>query len=69
MTAATEDPILEEEKDPIVVTTEENMSPEPATEVAAETETEADQQGIDFVTLGMFIIARSSSYNLHRPAY
>ncbi|KAJ8106006.1 hypothetical protein ONZ43_g7208 [Nemania bipapillata] len=52
---ATEDPILEEKKRPIVVTLEK-MVPKPAIEVEAETELEADQQGIDFVTLGMFII-------------
>ncbi|KAI0099928.1 Ribokinase-like protein [Nemania sp. FL0031] len=52
----TEDPILEEEKGSIAVASEEKMAPEPATEIEAEAETETDQQGIDFVTLGMFII-------------
>ncbi|KAI1130542.1 Ribokinase-like protein [Nemania abortiva] len=53
---ATEDPVLEEETGPVAVACEEKMVPEPAAEVAAEAEAEADQQGIDFVTLGMFII-------------
>ncbi|KAI0878977.1 Ribokinase-like protein [Hypoxylon argillaceum] len=53
---ATKDPILEEKEVSIIVASEENMAPKPAAEAEVEIETEADQQGIDFVTLGMFII-------------
>lgn len=69
---ATKDPILEEKEVSIIVASEENMAPKPAAEAEVEIETEADQQGIDFVTLGMFIIGRlSSSYCCcrHRPSF
>ncbi|TGJ84505.1 hypothetical protein E0Z10_g4274 [Xylaria hypoxylon] len=58
----TEDPVLGENGEPIVVACEEKTVLEPVAEAEAkaetepETGTETDQQGIDFVTLGMFII-------------
>ncbi|KAI0541101.1 Ribokinase-like protein [Xylaria digitata] len=65
MTAIVES-ILGKNGEPIVIAHEEKMMPKPApaaeakpkaeAEVEAEAEAETDQQGIDFVTLGMFII-------------
>ncbi|GAW14376.1 hypothetical protein ANO14919_037780 [Xylariales sp. No.14919] len=55
---ATEEPIVGENEDLIGVAREQNTVPKPpaVAEVEAEARTETDQQGIDFVTLGMFII-------------
>ncbi|KAI1185743.1 Ribokinase-like protein [Nemania serpens] len=54
--ATTEMPILQEKREPIVVACEEKMALKSAAEVETKPEVDQDQQGIDFVTLGMFII-------------
>ncbi|KAJ2971593.1 hypothetical protein NUW58_g9371 [Xylaria curta] len=62
-----EDPILNGNGEPVVAACEEAMAPKSQADVetGAKTETgpETDQHGIDFVTLGMFIIDRVSAPN------
>ncbi|KAI3322192.1 Ribokinase-like protein [Xylariaceae sp. AK1471] len=53
---ATEDTKPDEKGEAVAVACEEKTVPDLEAEKEPETETEADQQGIDFVTLGMFII-------------
>ncbi len=64
---ATEEPVLVEKRETIIAACEEKTASKPVAgvdtekEAGTETETETDQQEIDFVTLGMFIIGRLSS--------
>ncbi|KAI0913634.1 Ribokinase-like protein [Ustulina deusta] len=59
---ATEEPVLVEKRETIIAACEEKTASKPVAgvdtekEAGTETETETDQQEIDFVTLGMFII-------------